>query len=194
MESKYQIILGAEESFARVVALGVQVTRPSSVWHYLIPGIFIFDFLKRNAEIRKYSFHFLFPRKSALTTARGILRGEPREDALSRAEREIRSWLESLHLVSESIVRSQTAAVELLVEHYHRLLAAKGETFEDLMVDAYGIRETYEAFLSRLVAAEEAVDNALKERFRDNEKVRDRLEAEKSQLKEQRRKQTNRIF
>ncbi|HUT72765.1 MAG TPA: NF038143 family protein, partial [Desulfatiglandales bacterium] len=66
MKTKYDMILSAEGSFARTVALGVVVRRPLTAWHYLIPGMFLIDFLRRSAEIRKYSEHFLFPRRQAL--------------------------------------------------------------------------------------------------------------------------------
>ena len=35
---KYDIIVDAEQQFAREVTLGVIVTRPLTVWHYIIPG------------------------------------------------------------------------------------------------------------------------------------------------------------
>ena len=42
---KYDIILSAEEQFAREVTLGVIVTRPLTLWHSIIPGMFVIDFL-----------------------------------------------------------------------------------------------------------------------------------------------------
>jgi hypothetical protein len=44
---KYKMILMTEEKMAREVTLGVIVTRPLTVWHYIIPGMFIIDFLRR---------------------------------------------------------------------------------------------------------------------------------------------------
>jgi hypothetical protein len=61
---KYEMILFAEEALARQVALGVIVTSPLTVWHYLIPFMFIFDFLRRNTILRRYAKHFLFPAKT----------------------------------------------------------------------------------------------------------------------------------
>jgi hypothetical protein len=52
---KYDIIINAEQQFAREVALGVIYLRSPSVWHYVIPGMFIIDFLRRGSIIRKYT-------------------------------------------------------------------------------------------------------------------------------------------
>ena len=57
---KYNMILAAEEQFAREVTLGVIVTRPLTVWHYIIPGMFIIDFLRRGSAIRRYNKHFIY--------------------------------------------------------------------------------------------------------------------------------------
>ena len=89
MERKYKVILNAEESFARAVALGVYIRRPLTAWRFLLPGMFIFDVLRRSSEIRRYSDLFLFPRKLALDGALDILNGEDRKNILSRIEKEI---------------------------------------------------------------------------------------------------------
>ena len=73
---KYDLILNAEAQFAREVTLGAIVARPPSAWSYLIPGMFIIDFLRRGSAIRKYTRHFMFPRKLALDAARAVSHGE----------------------------------------------------------------------------------------------------------------------
>ena len=75
---KFDILLNAEEQFAREVTLGVLYLRPLSVWHYLIPGMFIIDFLRRGSAIRKYTETFMFPRKLALSAARDLCGGKSR--------------------------------------------------------------------------------------------------------------------
>ena len=66
---KYDIIENAERQFAREVTLGVIVTHPLTAWHYIIPGFFIIDFLRRGSAIRQYTKHFMFSRKLAMDTA-----------------------------------------------------------------------------------------------------------------------------
>ena len=52
---KYHMILDGERQFAREVTLGVIVSRPQPVWRYILPGMFILDFLSRNRQIREYA-------------------------------------------------------------------------------------------------------------------------------------------
>ena len=78
---KYNLIVSAEEQFAREVTLGAIVARPPSAWSYLIPGMFIIDFLRRGSAIRKYTQHFMFPRKLAVDAARAVSQGEDEADA-----------------------------------------------------------------------------------------------------------------
>ena len=70
------IILAAEEQFAREVILGIIVSRPVSIWKQFIPGMFIIDFLQRTGEIRRFTRYFMFPRKIALTSALTFINGE----------------------------------------------------------------------------------------------------------------------
>ena len=72
---KYNLILSAEEQFAREVTLGAIVAKPPSAFFYLIPGMFIIDYLRRGSAIRKYSKHFMFPRKLAVDAALSIIQG-----------------------------------------------------------------------------------------------------------------------
>ncbi|GAI64956.1 unnamed protein product, partial [marine sediment metagenome] len=58
----YGVILSYEESFARVVTMGVIVREPLTVWHLLIPFVFIFDFLRMKSETEIFVRNFLFPK------------------------------------------------------------------------------------------------------------------------------------
>jgi hypothetical protein len=186
------LILDGEESFARAVALGIIVKRPPSAWHFLLPGMFLFDFLRRSSETRRYSDLFLFPRKLALGGALDILNGEDRKEILSQIEDEIKQWLVSLNLCSERLQRKHMDVIDLLVDHYSRLLHAEGDNYPGLIKEAYQARESYETYLQRLSAAEQEVDQAIAE-IRGQEIV-ERLRMEQVQVTELRTKEVNRIF
>lgn len=87
MDKKHKAILDEEESFARAVALGVHVKRPLSTWHFLLPGMFIFDFLRRSIEIKRYGDLFLFPRKLALNGALEMIKGEDKKISFQEHKR-----------------------------------------------------------------------------------------------------------
>lgn len=188
------LILDGEESFARAVALGVIVKRPVSAYHFLLPGMFLFDFLRRSAETKRYSELFLFPRKLALEGAFDLLNGESKKDLLSQAEESIRPWLISLKLDSERLVRAHMAEITLLVDHYVKLLQAEEETYHGLIRQAYSTPEHYETFLTELSSAEREVDQAVAESHGGSPAIWQRLQAEQVQVEELRKKETKLIF
>ena len=194
MEKKINMIASAEEAFAREVALGVQVTSPLTVWHSIIPGMFIIDFLKRGSAVRRYSSHYMLPRKIALDAAHAIAHGQEKGARHLQAEEEINTRLSSRNLYSDNLRDTQMAVVRLLLDHYTHLLGVAGDSYYDLIENAYNNREKYEAFLSHLAAAEEEVDLAVLEAEGEDEKLRDRLEREKIQVGKQREKHSERIF
>jgi hypothetical protein len=194
MRKTYDIIVSAEEEFARAVALGVLVRRPLTAWHYLIPGMFIIDFLKRSSEVRRYSGDFLFPRRLALDAAQNIRDGEERREAVSRVSEAVKEWLDSLKLYSVDLHKHQVEVVELLIDHYGKLLDSEGDTYYSLVKNAYNTQQNYEAYLSQLTAAEKEVDRAIVEELGESEVLREKLAAEKRQVERMRKKNVEIIF
>jgi hypothetical protein len=193
-DKKKALVLEGEASFARAVALGVIVKRPPSAWHFLLPGMFLFDFLRRSSETKRYSELFLFPRKLALEGALDLLNGESRKDLFSEAEESIRRWLISLKLYSDRLLRAHMGEITLLVDHYTRLLRTEEESYHDLIQQAYSTREHYETFLTELGAAEREVDQAVAEFHGGSAAIWQRLQAEQVQVEELRKKEIERIF
>jgi len=188
------LVLDGEESFARAVALGVTVKRPLSAWHFLLPGMFIFDFFRRTNEIKRYSDLFLFPRKLALNGALEIIQGEDRESILSGAEEQMKAWLLSLKLDSDRLLQGHMEEIHLLIDHYSKLLRAEGNHYTVLIKDAYKTREQYETYLQQLTTKEQEVDQAIADLHGNAEHIWERLKAEALQVAELREKETNRIF
>jgi hypothetical protein len=194
MDKNYNIVLNAEESFARAVALGVHVKRPLTAWHFLLPGMFIFDFLRRSSEASRYSALFLFPRKLALDGALEIIKGEDRKKILSQIEEKMGQWLSSLNLYSEKLHRSHMEEIYLLIDHYSKVLHAEGDSYPSLVKNAYQTREHYEAYLHRLTAAEQEVDRTIAEIRSETKEIWERLQAEQIQVMELRTNEVNQIF
>jgi len=191
---KYDIILNAEQQFAREVTIGVLYLRPLSAWLYLIPGMFIIDFLRRGSAIRKYTETFMFPRKLALHAARDLSGGETRAAIDPHLETEIKRWLAALQLDAPDLVRAQKETVDLLIDHYVKLLHAEGESYDDLIQNAYSSRETFEIHLREMTAAENEVDRAILARVGDNPAVKEKLQLEARQVENRRRKILEDIF
>ena len=191
---KYNIIVNAEEQFAREVTLGVIVTRPLTAWHYIIPGMFIIDFLRRGSAIRQYTKHFMFPRKLALDAAMGKMQGEDEASISSKIDDEIRIWLESLNLYSSDLVQAHAKLVKILAEHYLKLLNAEGDTFYLLIGHAYQSRDKFQQFIESITPIENEIDRQVVNQLRGNERVQEKILAEQQQIAKRRQKIMDDVF
>ena len=194
MAEKYDLILSAEERFAREVALAVIVTAPISVWQSLIPFMFVFDFLRRQTTTRRYKEYFMFPRSLAIDTARDILEGQDKADRLSGIGPEVEARLNRIGLYSPAIHQRQMEVIDMLADHYLKLFKASGDTYEELIKNAYGNRHDFLAFTGQLAGSEESLDKAILEKVGGNEKVREKILAEREQVKRLTEKKVDQIF
>ena len=188
------MILMAEEQLAREVTLGVIVTRPLTVWHYIIPGMFIIDFLRRGSALRKYTEHFMFPRKTAIDAAQALAQGEDETAVFSHIESETRSWLSSLDLFTQGLLDAQLNVIKLLVDHYARLLKADGISVYALIKAAYESRDRFQKHIDELTAAEAEVDRELIAKLGETDKLKEKIVAEQKQLEERRNKIIEEVF
>jgi hypothetical protein len=193
-QRNYDLILSAEDSFARAVALGIWIQRPLTAWHYLLPGMFLWDIIKRRMAIQQYSALFLFPRKLALDAARQMIEGDDRNGLLSRTENKIQEWLFVQKAYSPRILSGHMEQIRILLDHYSRLLQAEGESYSRLIRNTFGTREKYEGYLTRVAAAEGEVDQGLAEIQGGTAESWDRLRAEQMQVAHLRKKEVDRIF
>jgi bacterioferritin (cytochrome b1) len=194
MMEKYTIIVNAEEQFAREVTLGVIVTRPLTIWHSIIPGMFVIDFLRRGSAIRQYTKHFMFPRKLAMNAAVAEIQGENAEYMDSDLADHIRIRLESLKLYSPDLVKAYVELIKILAAHYLKLLNAEGDTFYLLLEHAYQHRDNYKQFIETITSAESKVDRQVIEKLGGQEKVKGKILAEQQQIAKRRRKILEEVF
>ena len=191
---KYDIITNAEQQFAREVTLGVIVARPLTAWHYIIPGFFIIDFLRRGSAIRQYTKHFMFPRKLALDAAAAEMQGENKESIRSHLEDKTRIWLEMLRLYSPDLVTAHVELIEILAPHYLKLLNAEGDTFNLLIEHAYQQGDNFKQFIQAVTSAENKVDRLVIKQLGGDEKVQEKIEAEQEQIAKRRQKILEQVF
>ena len=191
---KYQIIRSAEEQFAREVTLGVMIQRPLPALLYIIPGMFFIEYLRRGTAVRKYTKHFMFPRNLALLTAEAASRGEDEHEIDARIEMDIRDWLTELGLYSPELAEAQKKSVDLIRDHYMKLVAAEGDSIHDLIKDAYPSREDYVAYLDALNTAEKEIDGAIVGNVREHPKLQEKLELEAQQVEKRHQKIMEEIY
>ena len=191
---KLDIIRAAETQFAREVTIGVVYQQPPSAWYYLIPGMFIIDFLRRTTAISRYTKHFMFPRNLALDAARALSSGEEKALIDRNLDGDIKQWLQSLNLYSTGLARSQRAAVDLLTDHYTRLFNAQGATYYELIENAYPDQAAFENHLAALTDAENEIDRVIIAQAGNNEKLKEKLDLEAQQVAKRRNRTVEDIY
>jgi hypothetical protein len=191
---KYNMILAAEEQFAREVTLGRIVQRPIAVWSYLIPGMFIIDYLRRGSAVRLYTKHFMFPRNLALNMARSMSGVAENKIETSQISKDISTGLQSLKLDSRNMQKASEKMVHLLADHYLKLIKNEGNDYCQLIWNTYQNRRAFQSHLDLLMDAEKEVDRAILEKLGDTEKVREKLSVERQQIEMRRQKLADEIF
>ncbi len=179
---KHNMILAAEEQFAREVTLGRIVQRPIAVWSYLIPGMFIIDYLRRGSAIRRYAKHFMFPRNLALNMAGSMVEMAEKKIENSQISKDISTGLRSLKLDSPNMQKALEKMVHLLADHYLKLIKSEGNDYYQLIRNTYQTRRAFQSHLDLLMDAEKEVDRAILEKLGDTEKVREKLSVERQQI------------
>ena len=156
LEEKRKIILAYEEAMAGRLASQVLEKPVPPIWMILIPVFFVFYAWKikeYSNGLKTFADHYLVSRRRALETAYEAVRNntipevEPlvaRAEALPPEVRPLyRDW------------------ISLLIDHYHNLLTAKGESVEDMIRTHYRNKSNYLFVANRLSSAEKNFNSAL---------------------------------
>jgi hypothetical protein len=163
IDTKYQSILGQERSLAKAVALAVIEVKPVSAWEILIPILFFLRLFQTKRSKETFALNFLFTKKLALEAAFTMVDlGKSREEARKQTQEKTGTVLagDKAGLYSSKIRQKQMKEMDLLIDHYCRLLGAEGKDYPSMVRDAYRTRENYVAFLEELEGAEKEVYQA----------------------------------
>lgn len=166
LKEKFKIILSREQSLAKTVASAAIKPNPITVWDILIPIFFFYNLLsfKRTKEI--FTLNFLFTKKLALEAAFDMIgKGQSKKEVMALTEEKTAKILSSdkQGVYSEKIRKRQIKEIDLLIDHYHKLLKADGGDYVSLVKNVYQSREDYAAFLENLKRAEKEVNKAAKQ-------------------------------
>ena len=191
---KYDIIEAAERQFAREVTLGIIVTRPLTAWHYIIPGFFIIDFLRRGSAIKRFTKHYMFPRKLAMDSAEAQMRSGNHKTMEPELEDNLRRWLESQRLYYPDLVQAYVVLIDILKAHYLKLLKAEGDTIYLLIEHAYRHRVNFKNFVEEISIAENEVDRLVITQLGADESLKEKIIAENQQIAKRRQKILEEVF
>jgi hypothetical protein len=163
LDTKYENILSQERSFAKTLANAVIGQNPVAVWDVLIPIVFLFNFLKFKRARETFALNFMFTKKLALEAAFDMIKkGENKEAAMTRIKEKTGQVLASDQkgIYSSKIRQRQMREIDLLIEHYSRLLNAEGRDYETMVKNTYMDRKNYTVFVKQLEQVEKEVIRA----------------------------------
>ena len=163
LKKKFEMILAHETATARSVALAVIQPKPFSVWEVLIPIIFIFGYMKSKETREVFAQNVLFTKKMAMQAAFDMLKkGQTRESVMERIRSKTREMISEIPggIYSAEIRREQLKEVDLLVDHYCRLLNSEGQDYDSLVFNAYRTPQRLTDYFEQLQKAEESVGRA----------------------------------
>ena len=163
VHERYERILKQERSWAQSVAIGALKPKPVSVWEVIIPVFLVFGYMRLKGAREVFAENLVFTKKLALDAACDrVLNRRSREEVMASVRARTEELLRSVEggLYSKDIRRRQLEEIDLLIDHYGRLLAAEGGSYQDLVRAAYAGREPYTVFLERLRQAEKRVSEA----------------------------------
>ncbi|MGD2124542.1 MAG: NF038143 family protein [Desulfobacteraceae bacterium] len=163
LDEKYKAVLKQEKAWANSVARALIKPKPLSVWEVMIPVLLILNLLKSKGEKEVLVKNLLFTKELALEAALDMVRrGESRDAVLAPIEEKTRGLLSSVEngIYSEHIRTKQLKEINLLIDHYHKLLQVDGGDYASLVMNAYQRPEAYMTFLAQLRDAEKEVSQA----------------------------------
>ena len=196
LKRKYDLILSHETAIARSVALATIKPKPFSVWEVMIPILFIFGYMKSKETREIFAQNVLFTKKMAMQAALDMLKkGQTRESIMERIRSKTREMIASIPggIYSEKIRREQLKEIDLLFDHYCRLLNSEGDDYDSLVFNAYRTPDELADFFVRLQKAEESVGRSAQDTLGGNADTYT-LERMKAAMKKSRLKETEKIF
>jgi len=152
--------------------LAFSLIRPKTltVWEIMIPVIFILNYAKMKQSREIFIQNQMFTKKMALDAALEIKKNNtPKETVMAQIKTKTKEMVTSVPggIYSDDIRRQQLKEMDLLIDHFSKLLNAEGRDYASLVTSAYGSAAEYQLFLSQLQSAENEVMGAARRTLGD---------------------------
>ncbi len=153
-------------------AMARELTSTDATGGRLFSPTRVLSVLRRVRSRRFIRKNLLFTKRLAFQAACEVNRGQERATAFRFVEIRTREILDkdSRGLYTDKVRKKQLQEIELLLDHYLKLMLAGGASYGERLRAAYPTRRAYEAFLDRLEDAEAQVLNASKSSLRRGSK------------------------
>jgi len=152
--------------------LALSLIRPKTltVWEIMIPVIFILNYAKLKQSREIFIQNQMFTKKMALDAALDMKKKDTsKETVMAQIQTKTKELVSSVPggIYSDDIRRQQLKEIDLLVDHYTRLLNAAGKDYASLVIHAYQTAADYASFLEALKSTENEVMGAARRTLGD---------------------------
>ncbi|SMP50044.1 NF038143 family protein [Desulfonatronum lacustre] len=164
LKVQLKAILAEEREFAsRVVYFRRADTQPPW-WYNFIPFKFLVEYFVRKKETTQFSQKHLRFKETALRAAEEVVRSGNTERPRQEMKGELREfWMREQKLESREVYENLSAMMDLLMDHYLRLLQTREREYLLMVRGAYRDRPAYQEFLTRMEQVEHAIDQGVVE-------------------------------
>ncbi len=145
---------------AQGLALSLIRFKTLTVWEIMIPVIFILNYVKLKHSREIFVQNQMFTKKMALDAALDMKKKDaPQETVMAQIQSQTKELLTSVPggIYSDDIRRQQLKEIDLLIDHYSKLLNAEGQDYASLVTNAYQTAADYSSFFNQLKSAENEV-------------------------------------
>jgi len=167
LKKKFNHIYNYERYVGSAVALRVIKSKPIGVWEFLIPIVFILHFMRNKQSREIFIQNYMFTKRHALDAAFKMLKkGLCKQDVMAGVKDKTRILLtapQTRGIYSDAIRQQQMREIDLLFDHYDKLMGGQGEDYAALVRNAYGNRMDYMEFHEALTAVEKKVSDAARQ-------------------------------
>ena len=160
---KFKIIFEKERSMAQGLAASLIRPKTLTVWEIMIPVIFILNYVKIKHSREIFVQNQMFTKKMALDAALDMKKKEMSKEAvMGQIQAKTKELLTSVPggIYSDDIRRQQLKEIDLLIDHYRKLLNAAGQDYASLVTNVYPSATEYSSFFNQLKLAETEVMQA----------------------------------
>jgi hypothetical protein len=167
---KFKIIFERERSMAQGLAASLIRPKTLTVCEIMIPVIFILNYAKLKQSREIFIQNQMFTKKMALDAALDMKKKDAsKETVMAQIQSKTKELVSSVPggIYSDDIRRQQLKEIDLLVDHYTRLLNAAGKDYASLVTHAYQTAADYSSFLEALKSAENEVMGAARRTLGD---------------------------
>ncbi|MGD2124539.1 MAG: NF038143 family protein [Desulfobacteraceae bacterium] len=137
----------------------IDANRERSWWMIILLPLFLVDTIRYKKDLFLTRKNFLFTRRLAFNAAKEIFRGEHHGTQMRLIEVKTKEILDRQKkgYYTEKVRRKQLHEIELLIEHYLKLLKSDKNSYEEMIRVTYGSKQNYLSFLNKLQKAEQEV-------------------------------------